>query len=155
MKQKLCIRRAAWSEFSLALTHGFRLMSLEVHIGTPIDRCREINTRALGSDNKKAGYPIDIFDNLVYRYEEPNGMTRWDSPLFTIPYDDEAPPCQDIWDAMIGSEGQVKTARPNQATVMVESLYFQLVDLNEAHCSHRNLPPSPITFTSLIKPHRR
>ena len=98
-------------------------MSLEVHVGTPIDRCREINLRALESSGKGGGYPVDIFDNLVYRYEEPNGMTRWDSPLFTITYDDDVPPCLDIWDAMIGSEGKAKTVKPNLATVMVESLY--------------------------------
>lgn len=95
-------------------------MSLEVHVGTPIYKCREINMRTLETDSKEGGYAADIFDNLVYRYEEPNGMTRWDSPLFTIPYDDDAPPCQDIWDAMVGSEGKVKTVKPNLATVMVE-----------------------------------
>lgn len=94
-------------------------MSLEVHVGTPVDTCREINTRLLENDSKEGGYAVDIFDNLIYRYEEPNGMTRWDSPLFTVPYDDEGPPCQDIWDAMIGSEGKAKTVKPNLATMMV------------------------------------
>ena len=94
-------------------------MSLEVHVGTPIEKCREMNKENLGSDNKENGYALDIFDNLVYRYEEPNGMTRWDSPLFTVPYDDEAPPYLAIWDAIIGSEGKVKTVKPNLATVMV------------------------------------
>lgn len=46
-------------------------------------------------------------------------MTRWDSPLFTVPFDDEKPPCEDIWEAMIGSEGKAKTVKPNMATVMV------------------------------------
>lgn len=102
-------------------------MSLEVHVGTPIDRCREINTRILESHNKENGYAVDIFDNLVYRYEEPNGMARWDSPLFTVPYDDESPPCQDIWDAVIGSEGKAKTVKPNLATVMVRLQFLPLV----------------------------
>ena len=99
-------------------------MSLEVHVGTPIEKCREINSRILASDGKEAGYHVDIFDNLVYRYEEPNGMTRWDSPLFTVPYDDESPPYQDIWDAMIGSEGKEKTVKSNLATVMVGLQFF-------------------------------
>lgn len=94
-------------------------MSLEVHVGTPVDRCRETNSKILETDSKEDGYAVDIFDNLVYRYEEPNGMTRWDSPLFTVPYDDEAPPCQDIWDAMVGTEGKAKTVKPNLATVVV------------------------------------
>ena len=110
-------------------------MSLEVHVGTPIGTCREINTKALQSDCKESGYAVDIFDNLVYRYEEPNGMTRWDSPLFTIPYDDEDPPCQDIWDAMVGSEGKAKAVKPNLATVMVELQLFHLVPSKEAHLS--------------------
>lgn len=46
-------------------------------------------------------------------------MTRWDSPLFTVPYEDEMPPFEDIWEAMIGSEGKAKLVKPNQATVMV------------------------------------
>ena len=46
-------------------------------------------------------------------------MTRWDSPLFTVPYEDEMPPFDDIWEAMIGSEGKAKLVKPNQATVMV------------------------------------
>lgn len=46
-------------------------------------------------------------------------MTRWDSPLFTVPYEDEMPPFEDIWEAMIGSEGKAKVVKPNQATVMV------------------------------------
>ena len=127
MKQKLCRRQAAWSAFPQALNHRIRLIGLEVHVGTPIDRCRENNTKALESGSKEDGYAGDIFDNLVYRYEEPNGMTRWDSPLFTVPYDDEAPPCQDIWNAMVGSEGEVKTVKPNLATVMVNFQNLQLV----------------------------
>ena len=54
-------------------------------------------------------------------------MTRWDSPLFTVPYDDEAPPCQDIWNTIVGSEGEVKTVKPNLATVMVNFQDLQLV----------------------------
>lgn len=129
-------------------------MSLEVHVGTPIDKCREINTSILASDSKEDGYAVDMFDNLVYRYEEPNGMTRWDSPLFTIPYDDDAPPCQDIWDAMIDSEGKAKTVKPNLATVMVELHYFPRVQYKEAHLHPRNPPRSQITSTSLTRPRR-
>ena len=110
-------------------------MSLEVHVGTPVDKCREINTRILESDGEEGGYAVDVFDNLVYRYEEPNGMTRWDSPLFTVPYDDEAPLCQDIWDAVIGSEGKAKTVKPHLATVMVELQSFSRAQEKKAHIS--------------------
>lgn len=97
-------------------------MSLEVHVGTPIEKCRNINTRLLEDGSKDGGYATDIFENLVYRYEEPNGMTRWDSPLFTVPFDDDAPPFQDIWDAMVGSDGKAKIVKANLATVMVNSI---------------------------------
>ena len=48
-------------------------------------------------------------------------MTRWDSPLFTVTFDDEAPPHELIWEAMIGSEGKTKTVKPNLATVTVRA----------------------------------
>ena len=95
------------------------LKFLEVHIGTPIETCRALNTRLLDDDEQDGGYEKDVFDNLIYRYEEPNGMTRWDSPLFTLPYVDEAPPYEAIWEAMIGSNAKLKAVKPNTATVLV------------------------------------
>jgi len=62
-----------------------------------------------------------LFDNLVFRYEEPNGLSRWDAPLFTVPYDDAEPPCEAIWDALIGNDGKRKLVRPNQATLIKPS----------------------------------
>lgn len=73
----------------------------------------------LADTENDGGYAKDIFDNLVFRYEEPNGMNRWDSPLFTVPYDDKFPPFEDIWEAMVGAEGHVKTVKPHQATILV------------------------------------
>ena len=102
-----------------------QLIDQEVHVGTPIEKCREINTSLLtAEDGDRGGYPNDIFEDLVYRYEEPNGMNRWDSPLFTVPYNDEAPPFDAIWEAIVGS-GEVKTAKPNLATVSVWRLHSQ------------------------------
>ncbi|KAA8912490.1 chromatin associated protein KTI12 [Sphaerosporella brunnea] len=60
-------------------------------------------------------YPEDILKNLIFRYEEPNGMARWDSPLFTVPYIDEKPDLEGIWNAMAGKGIMVKA---NQATVL-------------------------------------
>ncbi|GKT52057.1 protein kti12 [Colletotrichum spaethianum] len=78
------------------------------------------------SDNTKTGaseeeqpYEPDNWENLVFRYEEPNPMTRWDSPLFTLIWDDDAAQAakvfDDIWDAVAGT-GR-KAVKPNQATV--------------------------------------
>ncbi|KAL8995148.1 MAG: hypothetical protein Q9169_005057 [Polycauliona sp. 2 TL-2023] len=105
--------------------------SCVVHIGTPVNKCKEINSDCLSKPDRDGGYPDDIFENLVYRYEEPNSMTRWDSPLFTVPFDDAMPPNEDIWNAMIGTEGELKKVKPNSATVMkpaAESDYLYLLD---------------------------
>lgn len=90
--------------------------SCVVHIGTPVDKCRALNDQAL--ETATGGYASEIFENLVFRYEEPNGMTRWDSPLFTVPFDDAEPPCDAIWEAMVGTDGKSKVVRPNAATVL-------------------------------------
>ena len=98
---------------------GHKLIGQEVHVGTPIAKCKEINARLLEDMSQDGGYSTDLFDNLVYRYEEPNGMTRWDSPLFTVPFEDNLPPLDAIWEAMIGSDGKAKVVKPNTATVAV------------------------------------
>lgn len=95
------------------------LTGWEVHVGTPVEKCREVNSRLLEAVDSDGGYPKEIFEDLVCRYEEPNGMTRWDSPLFTVPYDDQFPPFEAIWEAMVGLDGKPKTVKPNLATVLV------------------------------------
>ncbi|KAK0343091.1 kti12, chromatin associated [Friedmanniomyces endolithicus] len=87
-----------------------------LHVGTPIDKCRELNIAALKAET--GGYEPEVFENLVFRFEEPNGMSRWDAPLFTLPYDDAEPPCDAIWEAMVGSDGKAKVVRQNAATVL-------------------------------------
>lgn len=76
-------------------------------------------------------------------------MTRWDSPLFTVPYDDEKPPFDDIWEVLVGSEGKTKTVKPNQATVIVCEHYRQThAFLNP---TYRKRPLNQITCMNLIK----
>ncbi|PSN66288.1 chromatin associated protein KTI12 [Corynespora cassiicola Philippines] len=87
-------------------------------VSTPIEKCREINKKLLADKDHDGGYEEEDFENLIFRYEEPNGMTRWDSPLFIVADGDEAPPCEQIWDAMVGSDGKAKVVRPNAATVL-------------------------------------
>ena len=119
----------------LALIGARADRSKKVHVGTPVEKCRELNDRLFaassqsmssGSDGSNGtvaddhgGYEPELFNNLVFRYEEPNGMNRWDSPLFTVLFDDDSPPYEGIWETMVGSERQAKVVRPNQATVMV------------------------------------
>lgn len=99
-----------------------------MHIGTPVSQARGVNDERLAGRKEGSGevqeedrpYESECWENLVYRYEEPNAMARWDSPLFTVLWDDEMPPCEAIWDAVVGSEaeGGKKVVRPNQATVL-------------------------------------
>lgn len=63
-------------------------------------------------------YSNDILENLIFRYEEPNGMNRWDSPLFTVPWIDPYPPCEAIWNAVVGHGNKQTEIRPNRATVL-------------------------------------
>ncbi|KAI1082377.1 chromatin associated protein KTI12 [Whalleya microplaca] len=72
-----------------------------------------------GEGDEEGPYEPENWDNLVFRYEEPNPMTRWDSPLFTLIWeDDEAQTRQvfdKLWDAIAGEARKV--IKPNQATV--------------------------------------
>ncbi|KAH8646050.1 RNA polymerase II Elongator complex associated protein-like protein Kti12 [Tricladium varicosporioides] len=99
-----------------------------VHVGCGVDKSRSVNEDRLakreseGEEEMKEEdrpYDRDTWENLVFRYEEPNAMARWDSPLFAVVWEDEGPPCEDIWDKIVGSEGdgERKSVRPNMATV--------------------------------------
>ncbi|KAF0410779.1 chromatin associated protein KTI12 [Gigaspora margarita] len=79
-----------------------------IYCGTPIEIAREWNF-----NRGEEGYEATIFDELVSRFEEPDDRNRWDSPLFTVLYDDPVPSYDGIWDAII-----VKKAKPpNLSTV--------------------------------------
>lgn len=92
--------------------------SCVIHIGTPVDRCRA-NNKAQLTQGGGEGYEERVFEELVFRYEEPNGMNRWDSPLFTVVEDDEDVPGEKIWEALFREEGSGKGVKPNAATVLV------------------------------------
>jgi protein KTI12 len=80
-----------------------------VHVGAPVDVCRQWN-----KERGDKGWPDDLFEALVFRYEEPNPMTRWDSPLFSIAAEDTELPVEELWDSLISR----KPKPPNQATVL-------------------------------------
>lgn len=70
-------------------------------------------------DGGEEAYEPANWENLVFRYEEPNPMTRWDSPLFTLIWEDDEARAKEvfdgIWDAIAG-EGR-KAVKPNQVTL--------------------------------------
>jgi protein KTI12 len=100
-----------------------------VHVGTTAATCEKRNTDRLqkandgttiGGAGQDDPYEEELFKNLVFRYEEPNGMTRWDSPLFVVAEDDVQVPADAIWTALVGSEDSLTATkiRPNAATVL-------------------------------------
>ncbi|KAJ4264882.1 kti12, chromatin associated [Fusarium torreyae] len=121
-----------------------RTPSCILQIGCSVDKAREVNEERLRKRDAATDKPAETqeaaptstdsgdahvdstepyepgnWDNLVFRYEEPNPMTRWDSPLFTLIWeDDEAQTTKvfsDLWDAIAGEARKV--VRPNQATI--------------------------------------
>lgn len=104
---------------------AMRTPSCILQIGCGIDRAKQVNEERLQkradepqSSDSAEPYEPGNWDNLVFRYEEPNPMTRWDSPLFTLIWDDDEAQANrtfdSIWDAIAG-QGR-KVVRPNQAT---------------------------------------
>lgn len=84
--------------------------SCVIHVGAPIELCKQWNASRPEADK----WPLDLFDALTFRYEEPNGNSRWDSPLFIVTHEDKELPVQEIWDTVV-----LKKAKPpNQATVL-------------------------------------
>ncbi|KAB5570792.1 chromatin associated protein KTI12 [Coniochaeta sp. 2T2.1] len=79
----------------------------------------ENNNESEDGGDKEEPYAPANWDNLVFRYEEPNPMTRWDSPLFTLIWDDDAARTREvfaeIWDTIAGEARKV--IRPNQAAM--------------------------------------
>ncbi|PVU86693.1 hypothetical protein BB560_006625 [Smittium megazygosporum] len=81
-----------------------------IYTAAPIEFARNINSK------RPDGYPSEIFENLVSRYEEPNSSSRWDSPLFTILQHspDETIPFDQIWETIV----EKKAPPPNLATAI-------------------------------------
>lgn len=105
-----------------------------LQVGCAVDRARAVNEERLrrrgealgrgddvGGDDEAAegAYEQGNWENLVFRYEEPNAMSRWDSPLFTLIWDDDEAQTRkvfdDMWEAIAG-EGR-KIIKPNASTV--------------------------------------
>ncbi|KAI1261878.1 chromatin associated protein KTI12 [Xylariaceae sp. FL1019] len=113
---------------------AMRTPSCILQVGCSKDKSREVNEARLRSepdtapdrretgddgDDAEAAYEPANWENLVFRYEEPNPMTRWDSPLFTLIWDDGDDHARQVfdslWEAIAGETRKV--IKPNQATV--------------------------------------
>ncbi|TKY84947.1 hypothetical protein EX895_006027 [Sporisorium graminicola] len=103
---------------------------LSVHVHAPPQVCKFWNGKRRKEIGQDASYDDETLDSLLMRFEEPNAMTRWDSPLLIVPTtlssasepqpDASAPsidesrinveptPFDDIWDA--ATKGSVNKA---------------------------------------------
>ncbi|KAF7321276.1 hypothetical protein MKEN_00647400 [Mycena kentingensis (nom. inval.)] len=76
-------------------------------VATP-ELCRKWN----GSRTDGAAYATATLENMFMRFEEPSSMVRWDSPLFTVPWNEEIP-AKEIAQAILS--GNIKP--PNSGTL--------------------------------------
>lgn len=68
-------------------------------------------------------YPDQIFQELLLRYEEPNSATRWDSPLFTVIYDDKTLPTEEIWSVITNTKTKPNMSTMQRSATDTDSLY--------------------------------
>lgn len=96
-----------------------------VHVARGINQARlrsrdEGRDAAAAADDEQEGpYEPANWENLVYRYEEPNAMSRWDSPLFALVWEDDDARAKEVfgqlWDSIAG-EGR-KQVVPNNVAI--------------------------------------
>lgn len=58
---------------------------LSVHVHAPPQVCQFYNRKRRAEHGEEASYDDETLDSLLMRFEEPNAMTRWDSPLIIVP----------------------------------------------------------------------
>ncbi|KAJ2234569.1 kti12, chromatin associated [Coemansia sp. RSA 485] len=81
-----------------------------VYCAISVDEARKIN-QTRGTE----AYSEQLFDELVMRYEEPNAMAKWDSPLFTVvQHINDELPFDRIWQSVV----EKRALAPNFATAV-------------------------------------
>lgn len=150
---------------------------VSVHVHAPPQVCRFWNEKRRQEQGEEASYDDETLDSLLMRFEEPNAMTRWDSPLIIVPtvVAPEAPtpvsqegiivepiPFDDIWDA--ATKGSANKApdvvAPTRSTTanylsILESSTQNVVSSILQHQSSFGLQPGtevPINHPSLTGP---
>jgi Chromatin associated protein KTI12 len=78
-------------------------------------------------------------ENLLVRFEEPSSMVRWDSPLFTLLWEEEDVPADEIWKAI--TAGNVKAPHAGTQVVRPTSisacpLYNKLIIISGRKGTH-------------------
>ena len=92
-----------------------------IHVMAPLSTCLEWN------EQRSDKWDPELLKALSMRYEEPDGNSRWDSPLIPIAYDDKDIPFDDIWNTLVFA----KPPQANAATMMkpaTKTNYLQELD---------------------------
>jgi protein KTI12 len=107
-----------------------------VHCDTPPDEARRRNEsrRALGDESAEwGGYDGATFDDLVYRFETPDGKNRWDAPLFVLRPPLELPPVgvaeMGAENGAVGDAGADVTANVAPTTSYVDTTREETLDV--------------------------
>ncbi|EEP75360.1 predicted protein [Uncinocarpus reesii 1704] len=141
-----------------------------VHVGTPIDQCIENNEARLHRANEEDSqnidkdtrrskdaeepYPPELLQNLIFRYEEPSTSSRWDKPLFTVPWSDPTPPVESIWTALTGQTiSHPTTPSPNLTTTTAPSEQALPTAVTDAPSAATTTPRSRISRPKIV-PHQ-
>jgi protein KTI12 len=90
---------------------------MKIQMGTPTSVCEEWNK------SHPTPYPDQIFSELLLRYEEPNSSQRWDSPLFTVIFDDVNLPIDDIWACLTNTKTKPNLSTMQRSATEPDSLY--------------------------------
>lgn len=94
-----------------------------IHVMAPVSTCLEWNEKR----TQGTQWDPELLKALAMRFEEPDGNSRWDSPLIPIAYDDKDIPFDDIWNTLVHS----KAPQANAATMMkpaTKTNYLQELD---------------------------
>ncbi|KAL4974034.1 chromatin associated protein KTI12 [Aspergillus desertorum] len=84
------------------------------------------------SKDESDPYSPDLLNNLIFRYEEPSMNSRWDKPLFTVPYTDAEPPIAEIWTALTGIPHPDTQAKENSISDLTASLASTTISSSSA-----------------------
>lgn len=76
-------------------------------------------TDDLAAPDTEEPYPSELHNNLIFRYEEPTVHSRWDKPLFIVPWTDATPPVEEIWTAATGIPVEIEA--PNSLAALLHT----------------------------------
>jgi protein KTI12 len=109
------------------------------------------------AEDTEEPYPPDLLKNLIFRYEEPSTHSRWDKPLFTVPWSDPEPPIAEIWTALTGIPHPSSTSAETPVTTLTDALSSSALLSDTASINTSATARTPRTAAlqrPKIKPHQ-